>query len=68
MAFINQDRKSSIQSDRLNLKQTPADIWEYDDSGAEETPVLSLKSPWTLASVNALEERVTAIEEFIAGL
>lgn len=46
MAFINQDRKTSIQSDRLNLKQTPADIWEYDDANTDSTPTLSLKSPW----------------------
>lgn len=46
MAFINQDRTSSIQSDRLNLKQTPADIWEYDDANTDSTPTLSLKSPW----------------------
>lgn len=59
MAFLNQDRTSSIQNDRLNLKQTPADIWEYSDVNSDSTPTLSLKETWKLEDYYEKTEIVT---------
>ena len=50
MGFLSEERASSVQNKSLNLKQTPADIWEYDDAGKTSSPILSLKDGWSFAN------------------
>ena len=51
MGFISEERASSVQNKSLNLKQTPADIWEYDDAGKTDSPKLSLKDGWSMVDI-----------------
>ena len=48
MGFLSDERASSVQNKSLNLKQTPADIWEYDDANKTSPPTLRLKEGWEI--------------------
>ena len=51
MGFLSDERASSVQNKSLNLKQTPADIWEYDDAMKTDSPKLSLKDGWSMVDI-----------------